>query len=172
MSDLLTGTTLRERSVRAIGDANLHRNLANVTNRLAGMRSSGAATLQNFEELREAARSIRAGVIARLPDLLEQVADRVEATVALQMVQVQTVAVRDVGLADRRQMARAFHEFGRDSAKPPYVIQDAGWSGGQHLMTRPLSNDLRKRVVRAVLGGESCRSVASRFGVSVSSVVK
>ncbi len=39
-------------------------------------------------------------------------------------------------------------------------------------MTRPLSNDLRKRVVRAVLGGESCRSVASRFGVSVSSVVK
>jgi transposase len=30
-------------------------------------------------------------------------------------------------------------------------------------MTRPLSNDLRKRVVKAVLGGESCRSVASRF---------
>ena len=39
-------------------------------------------------------------------------------------------------------------------------------------MTRPLSNDLRERVVAAVLGGESCRSVASRFGVSVSSVVK
>jgi transposase len=53
-----------------------------------------------------------------------------------------------------------------------FVIQDAGWVGGQHLMTRPLSNDLRKRVVAAVLGGESCRSVASRFGVSVSSVVK
>ena len=39
-------------------------------------------------------------------------------------------------------------------------------------MTRPLSNDLRKRVVAAVLGGESCRTVASRFGVAVSSVVK
>jgi putative transposase len=39
-------------------------------------------------------------------------------------------------------------------------------------MTRPLSNDLRKRVVKAVIGGESCRSVASRFGVAVSSVVK
>jgi transposase len=39
-------------------------------------------------------------------------------------------------------------------------------------MTRPVSNDLRIRVVAAVLGGESCRSVASRFGVSVSSVVK
>jgi transposase-like protein len=38
-------------------------------------------------------------------------------------------------------------------------------------MTRPLSNDLRKRVVAAVAKGESCRSVALRFGVAVSSVV-
>jgi transposase len=52
------------------------------------------------------------------------------------------------------------------------VIQDAGWAGGQYLMTGPLSNDLRERVVAAVLDGESCRSAASRFGVSVSSVVK
>ena len=39
-------------------------------------------------------------------------------------------------------------------------------------MTRALSNDLRERVVAAVVGGESCRAVASRFGVAVSSVVK
>ena len=39
-------------------------------------------------------------------------------------------------------------------------------------MTRPLSNDLRERVVAAVRRGESCRAVASRFGVAVSSVVK
>lgn len=39
-------------------------------------------------------------------------------------------------------------------------------------MTRALSNDLRERVVAAILGGDSCRSVASRFGVAVSSVVK
>ena len=39
-------------------------------------------------------------------------------------------------------------------------------------MTRPLSNDLRERVVAAVNGGESCRSVSARFGVAVSSVVK
>ena len=39
-------------------------------------------------------------------------------------------------------------------------------------MVRPLSNDLRERVVAAVLAGESCRSVATRFGVAVSSVVK
>jgi transposase len=39
-------------------------------------------------------------------------------------------------------------------------------------MVRPLSNDLRRRVVAAVARGESCRSVALRFGVAVSSVVK
>lgn len=39
-------------------------------------------------------------------------------------------------------------------------------------MVRPLSNDLRERVVAAVGTGESCRSVANRFGVAVSSVVK
>ena len=39
-------------------------------------------------------------------------------------------------------------------------------------MTRPYSNDLRERVVSAVLSGESCRAVAVRFGVAVSSVVK
>jgi len=39
-------------------------------------------------------------------------------------------------------------------------------------MARPLSNDLRERVVAAVAAGESCRAVAVRFGVAVSSVVK
>ena len=39
-------------------------------------------------------------------------------------------------------------------------------------MARPYSNDLRERVVASVLSGESCRSVAARFGVAVSTVVK
>jgi transposase len=39
-------------------------------------------------------------------------------------------------------------------------------------MARALSNDLRERVVAAVLSGETSRSVAARFGVAVSSVVK
>ena len=39
-------------------------------------------------------------------------------------------------------------------------------------MTAPLSNDLRERVVAAVLNGESSRVVAARFRVAVSSVVK
>ena len=39
-------------------------------------------------------------------------------------------------------------------------------------MTRPYSDDLRERVVAAMQAGESCRSVAARFGVAPSSVVK
>ncbi len=41
-----------------------------------------------------------------------------------------------------------------------------------HRMTQPLSLDLRERVVASILAGESCRSVAERFGVAVSSVAK
>ena len=39
-------------------------------------------------------------------------------------------------------------------------------------MTRPYSSDLRRRVVRAVEGGMSCRATAAKFDVSVSFVVK
>ena len=39
-------------------------------------------------------------------------------------------------------------------------------------MARPLSNDLRERVVGAIEAGESCRSVAARFGIAGSSTVK
>ena len=40
-------------------------------------------------------------------------------------------------------------------------------------MTRPLSNDLRRRVVRAVVdGGMSRRSAAKRFGVAPSTAIK
>jgi len=39
-------------------------------------------------------------------------------------------------------------------------------------MARPYSLDLRERVVAAVAAGESCRSVAATFKVSVASVVK
>ena len=38
-------------------------------------------------------------------------------------------------------------------------------------MTRPLSNDIRRRVVEAVDGGMSCRSAAKRFGVAASTAI-
>ncbi|MDO5643474.1 MAG: IS630 family transposase [Paracoccus sp. (in: a-proteobacteria)] len=39
-------------------------------------------------------------------------------------------------------------------------------------MTKPYSDDLRERAVEAMRSGASCRSVAARFGVAPSSVVK
>lgn len=39
-------------------------------------------------------------------------------------------------------------------------------------MARPYSLDLRERVVSAIEAGGSCRHVAARFGVAVSTVVK
>ena len=39
-------------------------------------------------------------------------------------------------------------------------------------MTNAYSDDLRERVVAAMQSGESCRSVAARFGVAPLSVVK
>lgn len=39
-------------------------------------------------------------------------------------------------------------------------------------MARPLSIDLRARVVAAMEAGESCRAVASRFGIAISTAVK
>ena len=39
-------------------------------------------------------------------------------------------------------------------------------------MTKTCSNDLRERVVGAMLAGDSCRVVAERFGVAPSSAVK
>src|SRR5467141_2013957 len=59
-----------------------------------------------------------------------------------------------------------------DSQITDVLIQDAGWIGGQYAMGRAYSLDLRERVVAAVAAGESCRSVAVTFKVSVASVVK
>ena len=39
-------------------------------------------------------------------------------------------------------------------------------------MTRPLSNDLRERLIAAVDGGISRRSAAKRFGVAASTAIK
>jgi transposase len=39
-------------------------------------------------------------------------------------------------------------------------------------MTKPLSNDIRERLVSAVEGGLSRRSAAERFGVAASTAIK
>ena len=52
------------------------------------------------------------------------------------------------------------------------LIQDAGWRRGPARMTKPLSNDLRVRLVDCVAAGLSCRAAADRFGVAASTAVK
>ena len=39
-------------------------------------------------------------------------------------------------------------------------------------MTRPLSNDIRERVIRAVASGMSRRAAAERFGIAASTAIK
>ena len=39
-------------------------------------------------------------------------------------------------------------------------------------MTKPLSNDLRERLIEAVAAGMSCRAAADRFGIAASTGVK
>ncbi|TWH23644.1 putative transposase [Aminobacter sp. J15] len=39
-------------------------------------------------------------------------------------------------------------------------------------MTRPVSNNLRERVVQAITSGATCRAAAARFGLAVSSAVR
>jgi L-lactate dehydrogenase complex protein LldF len=77
--DLLTGTTLRQRTASATADQRLRTTLQYVTDRLATSRVAGAGGLDNWEALRDAARAQRADIIARLPDILAQLADRWEA---------------------------------------------------------------------------------------------
>jgi hypothetical protein len=42
------------------------------------------------------------------------------------------------------------------------LMQGAGRNGGRHLMTRPLSDDLRQPIISAVLDGESRRSADAK----------
>lgn len=76
--DNLTGTTLRERAARAVGDEHLQSALASATDLLVERKEVGSASVTNWEELRQAARRVRADVLADLPALLEQLADAVE----------------------------------------------------------------------------------------------
>ncbi|MEA3215704.1 MAG: L-lactate dehydrogenase complex protein LldF [Acidimicrobiia bacterium] len=77
--DLLTGTTLRNRTAKATADLSLRSTLQYVTDRLATSGVAGAGLLDNWEELRDAARAQRAQIISRLPEILAQLADRWEA---------------------------------------------------------------------------------------------
>ncbi|HZQ28894.1 MAG TPA: LutB/LldF family L-lactate oxidation iron-sulfur protein [Acidimicrobiales bacterium] len=71
-------STLRERARIAVANDELQVALERATDRFATQKVAGASTVANYEELREAARWVRAGVLARLPDVLGELADKLE----------------------------------------------------------------------------------------------
>lgn len=68
---------LRARTTAAVGDRALHDRVGAAVDRFVAKRADGLAGLEDAEGLRTAARAVKANVLSRLPDLLEQFADRV-----------------------------------------------------------------------------------------------
>jgi L-lactate dehydrogenase complex protein LldF len=105
----LRGTTLRERSAAALaGDGHLQASLRGTTDALDGRRRSTLAELEDPDGLRAAARALRTDAIARLPELLEQVANRVEAAGGHVFFAADAEEAREhvAGLAERRGARR------------------------------------------------------------------
>ena len=59
-----------------------------------------------------------------------------------------------------------------DSQGPRTVIHAVGWQRRPACMTKPLSSDLRERLIEAVAAGMSRRAAADRFGIAASTAVK
>ena len=74
---LLEGSTLRDRTTAATQNLRLRRALARATPHFSRGRAQVFATLHDPDALRAAARRVKADVTARLPELLEQFADKV-----------------------------------------------------------------------------------------------
>jgi L-lactate dehydrogenase complex protein LldF len=73
------GARLRERAARSIAAGSRGRHLPWAADQLAARKDASANRLDNFQELRLGARRIRQDAIRRLPDLLNMLADAVEA---------------------------------------------------------------------------------------------
>ena len=72
----IIGTTLRERTARHIADERLGATLAAATDQFAQRKSSAYAQFTDVDAVREAARNAKRDVLERLPDILEELADR------------------------------------------------------------------------------------------------
>ncbi|MFH1330906.1 MAG: lactate utilization protein B [Actinomycetota bacterium] len=76
----MSGRGLRERARRAAADPALRAALAFATDHMAVRRTEAIGRLANFEDLRRSARAVRARTLARLPEILATLADRIEAS--------------------------------------------------------------------------------------------
>ena len=64
---------------RALGDTQLRGNIGRATTTIRGKRAAVVAEVPDWEELREAGRTLKAATMARLPELLEQLEQQVTA---------------------------------------------------------------------------------------------
>lgn len=69
--------SLRKRTAAAIQDTSLRQSLASASDLLSTRKSSAYSQLADAAALREEARAIKARILARLPDILERLADNV-----------------------------------------------------------------------------------------------
>jgi L-lactate dehydrogenase complex protein LldF len=114
--------TFPEAARAALGDSQLRRNLRAATATIRSKRSAVVAEVEDWEELREAGKQIKADAMSRLPELLEQleeqvtarhgvvhwardateanriVTDLVVATGAREVVKVKSMATQEIGL--------------------------------------------------------------------------
>ncbi len=75
----MSGKALRERAGRAAADPALRKALAFATDHMAVQRGLAIDRLDNFADLRRTARDVRTATLARLPDVLATLAERIEA---------------------------------------------------------------------------------------------
>ena len=127
--------TFPDAARRALADAQLRRNLGRATRTIRAKRAAVVAEVPDWEALREAGRAIKADVMARLPELLEEleqqvtarggvvhwardaeeanriVVDLVRATGSTEVVKVKSMATQEIGLNEALEAAGiAAHE--------------------------------------------------------------
>jgi L-lactate dehydrogenase complex protein LldF len=114
---------------RALGDTQLRGNIGRATTTIRGKRAAVVAEVPDWEELREAGRTLKAATMARLPELLEQLEQQVtarggvvhwardaaeanaivtrlvQATGADEVVKVKSMATQEIGLNEALEAA-------------------------------------------------------------------
>jgi L-lactate dehydrogenase complex protein LldF len=126
---LSNGVSFPDAARLALGDTQLRRNLRAATGTIREKRAAVVAEVEDWEELREAGKQIKASAMSRLPELLEQleaevtshggvvhwardaseasriVTDLVAATGAREVVKVKSMATQEIGLNEALEAA-------------------------------------------------------------------
>jgi L-lactate dehydrogenase complex protein LldF len=121
--------TFPEAARRALADTQLRRNIGRATATIRAKRAAVVDEVPDWEELREAGRTLKAATMARLPELLEQLEQRVtaaggvvhwardaseanlivtglvKATGASEVVKVKSMATQEIGLNEALEQA-------------------------------------------------------------------